>query len=227
MIKELINLFYPKLCCLCGEGLSSEEANWCFACDLKLPRARFRQDSHNPLKNTLGALWRLDYANASYYYKKGSVMQKLIGQFKYKNRKEIGSQLAETMANDICKTTYLKAIDVVIPVPLHPSKMLQRGFNQSEVIAEVIAKRINKPIELERLNRIKVTSTQTRMGRFVRWKNVEQVFHVSDPSTLSGKHILLIDDVFTTGATIAGCLKVLNEVSDIKMSVATIAYADY
>lgn len=227
MIKDFINLIYPNLCCLCGEPLPSTQTKWCLSCDLKLPKTHFGSLGHNTIYQALTGQWSLEFALSSYYFKKGNAMQTLLHQLKYRGKIQLGHQLGEKMANDLIKLHHIKPVDIVLPVPLHPSKLLTRGYNQAEVLGKPIADRLKCQLPFENMRRTRATQTQTKKARYTRWENVDSIFHISKPLDLENKHVLLVDDVFTTGATIGGCLNVLSEIKGIKMSVATLAIADY
>lgn len=207
--------------------LSLTDTQWCLSCDLKLPKTQFSTFASNPVNQSLTAQWPLVIGFASFYFKKGNAIQTLLHQLKYKGNTEVGKRLGETVARDIQKMKFEPSIDYVIPVPLHPSKLLIRGFNQAEIIATVIASGIRCEINTDCLQRSTATNSQTKKSRFNRWENVDSVFAISNESILEHKHVLLVDDVFTTGATIGGCLEKLNDIKGIKLSVVTLAVADY
>lgn len=139
--------------------------------------------------------------------------------------KELGEEIGKHFAIDLLKSPEFNSIDIVCPVPLHPSKEKKRGYNQSWWIASGIAKQMNKELSGNNLFRNTATETQTRKSRFARWQNVEGIFELSDPRAFSGKHILLIDDVVTTGATLEACATAILSVTNAKISIATLATA--
>lgn len=139
--------------------------------------------------------------------------------------KELGEEIGKHFAIDLLKSPGFNSIDIVCPVPLHPSKEKKRGYNQSWWIASGIAKQMNKELSGNNLFRNTATETQTRKSRFARWQNVEGIFELSDPGAFSGKHILLIDDVVTTGATLEACATAILSVTNAKISIATLATA--
>ena len=119
------------------------------------------------------------------------------------------------------------SIDVIAPVPLHPKKQKSRGYNQSEWIARGISESMKKPVSVNNLIRNLHTSTQTRKNRYERWENVEHIFEIKDKTDFLGKHVLLIDDVVTTGSTLESCTLELLQINDVKVSIATLAFADF
>jgi len=141
--------------------------------------------------------------------------------------KELGFVTGRRFGNALLESPEFSAVDVVVPVPLHPKKQKLRGYNQSEWIARGIAESLRKPVSVDNLCRNLHTSTQTRKNRYERWENVENIFETLNPEEFTGKHILLIDDVVTTGSTLESCAFQLLQVENVKVSIATLAYADY
>jgi len=141
--------------------------------------------------------------------------------------KELGFVTGRRFGNALLESPEFSAVDVVVPVPLHPKKQKLRGYNQSEWIARGIAESLRKPVSVDNLRRNLHTSTQTRKNRYERWENVENIFEVLIPEVFTGKHILLVDDVVTTGSTLESCAFQLLQVEKVKVSIATLAYADY
>lgn len=227
MIHDFIQLIYPRLCCLCGEDLMDQSSLWCLKCDLKLPKTRFGSLTPNPLYQSISGLWPVQIATSSYYFKKGNNIQSLLHLLKYKGEKEVGTRLGLRMAEQIKSTYPSFTCDAVLPVPLHPSKLLIRGYNQAAVLATEIAQVLACECVQDCLERSVATSTQTKKSRFNRWGAVESVFSITNQQQLESKHVLLVDDVYTTGATISGCMSVLSEIKGIKISVITLAVADY
>ncbi|MBN2774930.1 MAG: ComF family protein, partial [Prolixibacteraceae bacterium] len=153
--------------------------------------------------------------------------QKLIHFLKYKGLKEIGFEIGKHFGFEMAESGCFSDIDMIIPVPLHPKKLKKRGYNQSEWIAKGFAFGLKKPVNTDSLHRIVFTSTQTRKTRFERWKNVEGIFEVTEPDKFYNKHILLVDDVITTGSTLEACAFSMQKIPGIKISVASLGYADY
>jgi ComF family protein len=158
-------------------------------------------------------------------FSKGGSVQKLVHQLKYRGRKEIGIAIGKFYGADLRESETFCSSQVIIPVPLHAGKLKRRGYNQSDLFAQGLASGLDIPHDPANLVRVKASETQTRRSRFERWKNVESVFKVSDPSRLEGKNILLVDDVVTTGSTLEACAQELLKVPGTTVSVATIAFA--
>jgi ComF family protein len=167
----------------------------------------------------------IERAAAFSFYTRDSRIRKLIHQLKYKGIKEIGTELGRIYGNTLKSSEFLEDIDLIIPVPLHPSKKRQRGFNQSDLIAGGISESSGIPMESGLLERITVTKTQTRKSRYDRWTNVQDIFRVTGKERLKDLHILLVDDVITTGSTIEACANELLKGENIKVSVAALAFS--
>lgn len=168
---------------------------------------------------------KIHSATSFLFFNKGGNVQQLMHALKYKSRKDVGEYAGKLFGMELNSSALFNTIDMVIPVPLHEKKLHQRGFNQSKVIADGIGKAMNKPVENGILVRVVYTSSQTKKSRYERWENVRNAFTVTYPEEIEGKHILLIDDVLTTGATLEACANALLEIEGVKVSVATLAYA--
>jgi ComF family protein len=167
----------------------------------------------------------IERAAAFSFYARGSRIRKLIHNLKYNGIKEIGPELGKIYASSLSSSGFTKDMDIIIPVPLHPSRQRQRGFNQSYLIASGIAEVTGLPLCTGLLRRVSLSGTQTRRSRYERWMNVEGIFSVTDPEKLAGRHILLVDDVITTGSTIESCAGELLKIGGVKVSVVALAYA--
>lgn len=164
-------------------------------------------------------------ATSEFYFSKGSIIQNLIHELKYKGNRTAGVYLGNLMGNSLLKSNRFLNIDMLVPLPLFAKKEFKRGYNQAMVLCEGIAEVMNLPIVTKNVIRIVHTETQTKKGRIERWENVEKSFAVKDLSVLKGKHILLIDDVITTGATMEACGAEILKVDNAKLSIATLAFA--
>lgn len=159
-----------------------------------------------------------------YLFNKGGLVQHLIHQLKYRGKKEIAISLGRYYGRDLKTSPLFASSDIVIPVPLHRKKMRKRGYNQSELFAQGLSESMKVEDGSSLLIRAYTSQTQTKKSRFERWKNVEEVFKVTDPEKLKDKHVLLVDDVVTTGSTLEACANKILEVPGTKVSVATISY---
>lgn len=226
-ILDFADLFFPTLCITCGERLISQEKFLCMNCWYDLPVTNFHFNAENKVAQLFWGRVEIENATSYFSYKKGSKYQQLIHFIKYKGLKELGFETGRRFGLSLLNSDLFQSIDMVVPVPLHPKKMKERGFNQSEWIAKGIAESMQKPISDENLFRQIHTSTQTRKNRFERWQNVEGIFGIKQPEEFRNKHILLIDDVVTTGSTLEACAFQILQLETTKVSIATLAFADF
>ncbi len=166
-------------------------------------------------------------AMALLYYKKGGAVQKLIHALKYKGRQEVGLFFAQWMASEMRESKRWHGIDALVMVPLHPKRLKSRGYNQLSVFSRQLAQELRIPWVRDVLIKTSDDKTHTRKGRLGRFEKIEERFHLTDPGILSGKHVLLVDDVFTTGATVEACCNELLKSPGIKISIATMSVSDY
>ncbi|MDO9615953.1 MAG: phosphoribosyltransferase family protein, partial [Bacteroidota bacterium] len=168
---------------------------------------------------------RIEHATAFFHFSKGSKYQSLLHNLKYKGMKELGAEIGKQFGIDLLMSGNFSNVDVICPVPLHPLKEKKRGYNQSWWIASGIAHQMQKQLSDDNLKRNTATETQTRKARFERWQNVAGIFELTNPEAFSGKHILLVDDVVTTGSTLEACAQAIITKTDAKVSIATLATA--
>lgn len=222
--KDFFNLFFPDLCIVCNNHLLNQEELICTKCLYSLPKTNFHKEIENPVAKLFWGRTKVEYATGLFYFNKGSNYQSMMHQFKYHGKKEIGFILGRYFGSQINESVF-KEIDVIIPVPLHKSKLKKRGYNQSEWLGMGLSKSMNKPLDVKSLVRSVATETQTRKSRFDRWKNVENIFKINDHTALEGKHVLIVDDVVTTGSTLEACINAVLEVENTKVSIASLAVA--
>ena len=227
LLDDFICLIFPKICACCGNSLWKHEKVICTFCDFHLPRTNFHLEKDNPVTFTFEGRVNIESGGAFFYFNKGNRVQQLIHQLKYKGRRDIGVFIGEKYGFYLKNSPFFDAIDLILPVPLHKKRRMQRGYNQSEEFAVGLGKTMNLPFNPYLLYRCKATETQTRKSRFSRWQNVADIFAVNDPSVLEHKHVLLVDDVITTGATLEACIRVLSSIPGIKVSIAAIAYTNH
>lgn len=225
MFHDLINLFYPKVCQICDSSLVKSETVICLNCIHQLPVTNFLLHKENPVKKVFYGRVDIENATSLLHFKKKSAVQQLIHQLKYKGQEEIGTYLGKWMGEELVKSQFFKDIDLVIPVPLHKIKQRKRGYNQVEKFGREIALALKIPYCDKVLHKKSTSSSQTIKARLSRWGDIEETFVLSCAETISGKHILLIDDLITTGATLEACSNVLKQSKGIKISVASMAIA--
>ncbi len=198
----------------------------CTKCLVDLPRTHITDLENNPIAQLFWGRIRLKYSSAFYYYTKGSKYLNIIHGLKYEGRQYIGTEVGKLFGAELLSTVMSK-VDLVVPVPLHPRKLKKRGFNQSELIAKGIAEMLGKNTESRAIERIVDTNSQTRRSRFQRWENVEGIFKVKKPDIFKNTHILLVDDVVTTGSTFESCATEILKIEGATVSVAALAVAKY
>lgn len=225
-IKEsLLHVFYPHVCAGCGTDMLPVESQLCIKCLHQLPVTGFEKHAGNPIEKIFSGRVRFRHATAQYYFTKESVLQALMHQFKYKGNKDIGHQLGILMGHQLKESGRFNEVEALIPLPLFEAKERKRGYNQSQVLCKGMAEVLKINIMEDVVERPIATETQTHKSRVERWKNMEGKFRVKKEKEIIGKHILLVDDVITTGATIESCAATLLEVSGLQLSIATLCYA--
>jgi ComF family protein len=225
MADDFLSLIYPRLCICCDMPLVKQEKILCTKCTLDLPRTHYHLLPDNPVEQLFWGRTRLEKATSYFLFQKGSRYQKLLHYLKYKGFRTIGSELGKRFGAELMQNSYFDEADVLVPVPLHPKKERKRGYNQSLAIAEGLALQLHKPISHKNLYRKHSSETQTRKGRYERWENVSELFDLHEPEEFAGKHVLLIDDVVTTGSTLEACAATLHRSNQCKVSIATLAFA--
>jgi len=222
---DFISLLFPRLCYACGNHLLRNEHLICTECFVVIPRTGYHTVEDNPVAQLFWGRCKIEKAAAFSYYNKGSRIRKLIHNLKYKGIKEIGYELGRMYGLSLNDSGFINDVDLIIPVPLHPSKKRIRGFNQSETISMGIADSTHLPLDIKSLTRKMVSATQTKRSRFDRWTNVDGIFQVIDAQAIAEKHILLVDDVITTGSTIESCTNELLKIQGVRVSVVALAFA--
>jgi ComF family protein len=225
-LADFISLLFPQLCSACGESLVANEKLICTDCLYNLPFTNFHLQPDNIVAQQFWGKINLQAAYALYYFAKGGKVQNLMHHFKYKDMHQIGNLLGSIAGGQLAKNDVFNSVDFIIPVPLHKSRLKQRGYNQSACFADGLAQKLNGTVEINNLVRIRATETQTHRSRFARFENMQEVFTVNDPAKLVDKHVLLVDDVVTTGSTLEACGIQLLNIPGLKLSIATIAYAE-
>lgn len=224
LLKDIYAVFYPEVCLCCHEHLTTNEKTICLNCRHDLPLTNFSGEKNNLIEKSFYG--RIPVVNATalfYFFKKGKV-QELIHSLKYKNQQQVGTLLGNWLGIEILQSQNFLNIDYIIPVPLHKKKLKIRGYNQVTTFGKSLSETLNITFMESNLLRISSTKTQTKKIRFDRWKNVQELFFVKNPSTLDNKHILLIDDIITTGATLEACYTAFENTKNLTISIACMAY---
>ena len=225
-LANFLALFFPQLCPACGNELVSHEKVICTDCHYNLPLTNFHLQTDNIVARQFWGKINLEGAYALYYFTKGGKVQNLIHYFKYKGMQQIGNTLGNIAGSQLAANPKFASIDYIIPVPLHKSRLKERGYNQSACFAQGLAEKLNGSVEEDNLIRTRATETQTHRSRFERFENMQEVFAVKNPEKLKGRHVLLVDDIVTTGSTLEACAIPLLQIEGLKLSIATIAYAE-
>jgi ComF family protein len=225
MINDFISLIFPNVCAACGKSLYKYENSICAYCIYHLPKTNYHLQLDNPITKIFWGRVLIHSGAALYEFNKGGKVQYLIHQLKYKGYKEIGFTVGKLYGDELKQCANFNTVEIVIPVPLHAKKKKKRGYNQSDTFAQGLAKSLNAEAKLNVLFRVFESESQTKKSRYRRWQNVESIFQLRDTSNLAGKHILMVDDVITTGATLEACAQTLLQLPNVKISIATIAYA--
>ena len=221
--KDFIALFFPELCKICKNRLMYREKFICTSCFFNLPEINYWSQNDNSAEKRFFGKFDIVHAYSLFRYVKDSDFHQLFVELKYRGCKELGNYLGEYFAGKMKDADLCNDIDFLVPVPLHPKRYKKRGYNQCERIGEGMASVLKKELISNNLYRKKATVTQTRKGVYERWENVSDIFDLKNPKEFAGKHILLIDDVLTTGSTITACAEALKSVENIRISVATLA----
>lgn len=218
---SVFHLLFPHICSGCGNDILDPSSSLCLRCMDAMPETNFALHPANPVEKKLWGRLKLENATAQYYFTGESLMKQLMHQFKYKGNKELGLQLGKIMGESISQSGRFH-VDALVPLPLFPAKEKKRGYNQAAVLCEGIAESLHVPVLKDIIIRSQHTDTQTQKRRIERWQNMEGKFIVVKPASIRGKHLLLVDDVITTGATLEACGAELLMVENVRLSIATL-----
>jgi ComF family protein len=222
-VSDFLSLFFPRLCATCDAALLRHEEMLCTICLHQLPKTNFHLQNDNPVSRIFWGRVPVEHAAAWCYFQKGSKIQHLIHLLKYNGKKEIGQYLGSIYGQELILSPFYHNIEIIIPVPLHPKRKRKRGYNQSEWIAKGLSETMKIPVDTKTLIRSTASDSQTKKSRFRRWENVKEIFSITNATLLQDKHILLVDDVLTTGATIESCTNELLKINGVKISVVALA----
>ena len=228
LLQRIFDLIAPRTCCICGMRLAPEEQFICLPCNLHLPRT---DHLDNPLDNEMAKMFwgrteHVDRAAALRYFQRGSEVAAPIYDLKYHHRPEIGTAIGRLMAMEMQEKGFLEGTDFIIPVPLAQSRQADRGYNQSEIIARGMSEVCRLPVVTNVLRRREFKGSQTTRGRWERNANVEHAFSLHHGEKMKHSHILLIDDIVTTGATLCACARQLEKIEGITISMSSFGFVD-
>jgi ComF family protein len=224
MALDLSHLLFPQVCPGCGEELNESNQLVCLRCYHKLPETHFYNFSGNPIEKIFWGRVPIFAASCHYYFNKQSILQKIIHQFKYEGKRKVGEYFGKQMADALLQSDRFTTLDALVPLPLYARRQKERGYNQALVLCESIAERMKLPVLSNVMKRISATTTQTRKSRIDRWKNMEGKFQLVNMDLLKNKHVLLVDDIITTGATLDACASELLLAQNIRISIAALAF---
>ena len=224
--RRLLDLIAPRLCVVCGHRLTVTEEIICSKCNFHLPRTGFHLNAYeNEMARLFWAQIPIERATAFFYYEPHAETANLIYELKYKNHPEIGTTIGRMLAKEIQPSGFFDGIDEIIPIPLAKKRLRQRGYNQSEEIAQGISEITGLPMNKKAVRRTVFEGSQTNKGRWERHENVEHVFELVDAESITNKHLLLVDDVVTTGATCIACAKPLCLAGNVRFSILSLGFA--
>ena len=221
--NAFVDLIFPRVCLGCKRHLNFYEKVLCLGCRLDLPLTHFHKKRENPLFHKLKLNFPLENASALFYFEKEGKVAQMIHQFKYLDQPQLGLYLGHWLGDTLLESPYLKKIDGIIPVPLHPSKKRKRGYNQAALIATALSEKLKVPLVKKTLIRVKKTQSLAHIGYDQRWREVDHAFKSRKTLPLEMKHVLLVDDVITTGATLTACATALLKKNPLKLSIVSLA----
>ncbi len=227
IIRDISELIYGDECCvICGHSIDNERHGLCLRCRYEMPITRYCFDRNNPIKEHFESITPIVEASSYLYFKTDDKWRAMIHRLKYHDEWHLGVMFGELYGVDLKASNLYDDVDLIIPVPLHIMKYLKRRYNQSEYIAEGISNTLGVKVDRSIVYRRRNNPSQTRQHVSGRWVNVDNLFAVRNPNRLHNKHILLVDDVLTTGATLISCIQAIRSVAPTcRISIATLAVA--
>jgi ComF family protein len=225
ILADTLHLFYPHLCAGCGSDLLQDHELICIRCIVNLPHTGFASQPGNPVEKMFWGRMNLHAGHSECYFDKAGLVQQLVHELKYRGNQEIGIYLGRLMAGSLVASGRFSAIDCLVPLPLFAGKERKRGYNQAAIICKGLSSIMDLPVLWDAVKRENATETQTKKHRAERWENVSGSFVLNEPERLTGKHVLLVDDVITTGASLEACGEVLLQAPLGSLSVCTLAIA--
>ncbi|MCX7551067.1 ComF family protein [Xanthomarina sp. F2636L] len=225
MLKSVIDLFFPQVCFACMFQLGDNEKYVCTDCRHNLPVTNYHLENDDTVLKTFYGRAKIEHATALLRFEKKGITQQLMHNLKYKGHEDVGVFLGTWLGEELKELKDYQTIDAVIPVPLHKKKLRKRGYNQVAKFGQEIAKQLNTDYCDDVLIKVTNTSSQVNKNRFSRWSKNDELFAIQHKEKINNKHILLVDDLITTGATMEACISVLNKAQNVKISIASMAIA--
>ena len=224
IVNSFSHLFFPHVCAGCGSDVINHSQLLCLDCLHDLPFTNFESFANNPIEKIFWGRTNIVSAASLLYFTKNSSLQNIMHQFKYKGKKEIGFYFGKMMGDTLMRSERFENIDAIIPLPLFISKEKRRGYNQATILCQGISEAMNVEVLKDAVIRSVETETQTKKSRIDRWLNIDGKFELRNEKALFNKHVLLVDDIITTGATLEACAAVMNNINGIQISITTLAY---
>ncbi|MBR1449876.1 MAG: ComF family protein [Prevotella sp.] len=224
-LTDLFDLIAPRSCAICGKRLSAAESVICGVCHLRMPLTGFAQSPlDNPMARLFWGQFPIEKAAAYFYYQPHSDTSSIIYHLKYHSQPDIGENMGGIMARELSRSEFFSGIDAIVPIPITRRRRWQRGYNQSLEIARGISEVTHLPILKDAVRRTRFDTSQTKKKGWQRQENVADVFQLRQPEAISGRHLLLVDDIVTTGATIRACALELCKAGDVRISVVSLGF---
>jgi len=223
--QAMMQLAFPHVCEGCGTDVLDADHHLCLRCLDALPGTNYHMYPNNPIEKIFWGRLPLVSASAQYYFTKQSLIQHLMHELKYKGNRDLGRYLGRLMVQALASSNRFQSIDMVVPLPLHASKEKKRGYNQAAILCEGLTETWKRPVQKDLVYRLKATESQTKKNRLERWQNVEHLFALRDQAAVRGHHVLLVDDVITTGATLEACGRALLSEESCRLSIATLCFS--
>lgn len=218
------HLLFPNVCGACGLPVQKTSDVLCVSCLFKLPRTFYYKHRNNPVYRKFWGRLPVHEAFTYLHFRKGNVAQTLLHALKYHGNQQVGESLGRMFGKELADACY-SGPEVIIPLPLHKAKLRSRGFNQCDSIGRGLCAELGLRLDTDAVKRVIANPTQTKKSRFERWLNVDKIFVAAAPERISGRHVLLIDDVITTGSTLESCGRCVLEAGASRVSIATVAGA--
>lgn len=224
LIRDIMNFLLPRQCIICGTTLTGHEHSLCGNCLLRLPRTDCHLVEHNYMERLFWSRIPIERA-AAFFHHDGIKVRSILYNLKYYSRPDVAFDMARIYAEELDESDFFAGIDCIVPVPLHWRRRLKRRYNQSDYIAKGLSKHTGIPVLTNVVKRVVNNPSQTKMNSIDRKQNVERIFCLTQPEKIRGKHVLLVDDVITTGSTLISCAQELAKAGDVRISVLTLAIA--
>lgn len=225
VLRDVASLFLPRTCLACGRVLLENEGCVCLACRYNMPLTNFAKHKNNPVKLLFENVLPIESASAMFWFVGGTEWQRIIHNFKYYGRWLFAQKMGEWLGEELQDSGNFEGVDLIIPIPLHYRRRLRRGYNQSEQLALGVGRKMGVKCDFRTVCRRSYNESQTSKSQTERWDNVEEIFEVRNPQKLRGRHLLILDDVLTTGATMASCATAIVKAcdGDVKISIASLS----